>query len=1031
MKDRRMKAFGLFTALSLIVCLIASGIVYDAGSSYAATSSLKWTRITIPVTDEMQLYPGSDIGPMAVSPDGATLFAAVQNESSGDWELLKSIDAAYSWQDTGLSNAMAAQAPADTGNISAVQISPNWNTDGRIFVATENRVYLSEDRGGTFADLTAVPGTVYDAPPGTDEITSIALGRDSSNKVVLVVGTADSAGWVDGGDVYVFDMGIWNAQSVGTYDVLAVGLSPSYASDSTIIAVVTDAIRTMTRTKRGTGGWGVTISDATFKDQDGLDFVSYKACIGLPSDYNAINQAGSVLTCFVGLSAEGPGPVPLGDVFRINGGWLSSSICIDLNIRGNVSSTNSSETNIWSVAVSGSTSDMVIIAGTETLDYDEPPAPHGQFLVYNSIDGGGTWAPTQADYLSGKQPTGEAQATVVMTPSIAYVGAFGNQSAVSAAVASTAAGGVFSSWNQRGLIDTVIDEITDMSPSEGYFTDGTIYITTMDTITGNSSLWRTANEGRTWERLYCSTLTVDASTGNLTCIFNLVRLAGSAVIVAQRGGRVIIPSFGDGVTFRFDPWNPSIGNTPSDITAFVAEDESTYYAGDASGVVRKWTDDSGAWTSSAGSDIPSADVVVDLILTDVDEIFAGTNNGGVYSASTADLVFAAVDPENSQPGTTGDEVHVAPDLCDENFVYVGIKGSAAAQGIWRFDLSDDEAIWEHIADGLDVTSIACSECSGSYGVLYAVSDSTRTGWRSINPTTMKGDPEFEEINNGLGVGDSVMRGLKLIPSPTMLFAVGGPSYTQLWTTSDEIVKMKLLAPEDGSVSGTILEDEAFLGRARVRLEWKEIEGANKYEVKVAFDEDMESSVDISYYDGGTVESDGLLKVVYPWLGTRYYWSVRVIDPYMSQWSDVWSFITPLGPAPSIPVLLGPQAGQENVMLKPVLQWNSSVAATGYELMLAANCDFADPLLNLSGEGVISDTAYQLTFALAKNTSYCWKVRGVNEITHSPWSDTGTFTTGFTEQAEDTGLPMWVWVIIVLGAVLMLSILVLVVRSRGD
>jgi hypothetical protein len=300
---------------------------------------------------------------------------------------------------------------------------------------------------------------------------------------------------------------------------------------------------------------------------------------------------------------------------------------------------------------------------------------------------------------------------------------------------------------------------------------------------------------------------------------------------------------------------------------------------------------------------------------------------------------------------------------------------------------------------------------------------------------------FEEMKYGLGTNDSVKRGLKLVSGSTnsnILFAVGGATYTQVWTASDEIVKMKLLAPQDGSISGTIMKDKAFLGRAMVMLEWKEIPGAESYEVQIGFDEELDSPVDISYYDGGTPYSDGMIKVAYPWLGTKYYWRVRVGKagsggtvgaPYSSQWSDVWSFITPLGPALAMPELLGPKAGQGNVMLRPALQWNSSIAATGYELILAANCDWNNPVLNLSGESAISDTAYQLTFTLAKNTSYCWQVRGVNDITHSPWSDTGTFTTGFTAEAENDGLPVWIWVIIVLGAILILSILVLIIQSR--
>jgi hypothetical protein len=254
MRDKRMKALGLFTAVSLAVCLVASGIVSNTGSSYAATSSIKWTRITIPVEVGKQLHPGSDVGPMAVSPDGATVFAAVQDEGSGDWDLLKSIDGAFSWQDTGLSSVMAAQIPADTSAIVAVELSPSWNADGLIFVATENRVYYSEDRGLTFDDLGPVPGTIYYAPPGTDVITSLDLGLDSSGNIVVAAGTADPTPAV-GGDVYILAIGAWAPQSVGAYDVLAVGLSPNYATDEAVIAVVTDAANTVVRTKLGAGAW--------------------------------------------------------------------------------------------------------------------------------------------------------------------------------------------------------------------------------------------------------------------------------------------------------------------------------------------------------------------------------------------------------------------------------------------------------------------------------------------------------------------------------------------------------------------------------------------------------------------------------------------------------------------------------------------------------------------------------------------------------------------------------------------------------
>jgi len=1010
MRYTTTKALGVLTALCLFACLVTSDMVLDSGSSYAA-GPIKWTKIPIPDEGDMQLHLGYDTGAMAISPDGTILFTAVQNESSGKWSLLKSADSAFTWQQmTGLSNAMAARIPADTSQIVAVKCSPSWSSDGTMFVATNETVYFSEDRGGAFTAMVNVSDAVVN---GSQVIDALDLGSKSGG-IVVVVGTYDPGVGV-GGDVYVYDSNKWVAQAIGAYDVLAVGLSPSYATDTAIVAVATDAANTRVTAKLGAGAWGGAVFNAT----SNLHFASSRACIRFPDDYVASGGASGMLTLFIGLSNTSG----LGDVFRIHGGWLSSSTVTDLNIRGYEdpdTQLHPTKTNIWSLAASGSysNSSVVLIAGTDAVNAGALPTPPGQLLVYTSADSGATWEPNVDDYLGYKQPTGEARATVVMTQATAYVGTSGNQSGVSAALyAEGSSVQTFFSWNQRGLIDTAISEITDIQPSQAYSADGTIYMTTRDANPlGDTSLWRTRDSGNTWERIYCSTL-----TGPMPCIFDIVRLiSGGDIVVAQGGGKTMVPSLDNGVTFQ----NTRGLSLMENISSFIIAGTGNYYVGGANGSVEQTTDAGATWVSSLESDIPLVDTVVDLVLGESGFIYAGTDHGGVYKDS-GDFAFVRVGP--GAIGGAGDVVCTAPDLYEGFYLYAGIRGGAGG-GIYRFDQSDDEAIWEKIADIGDITALVSDEQTG---ILYAISTTTETAWRCINPTATKETPLFEEMKNGLDVsgGNSVRRSLRLTSDPAVLFAVGGASYTQLWMTRDEISKTKLLAPEDGSIAGTILEDQAYLGRAVLMLEWKEVERAEIYEVDLAFDEELKSPVDASYYEGGTSLCDGAVKVVYPWLGTRYYWRVRVVDPYMGRWSDTWSFVTPLGPAPSIPELRSPQGGQKNVMLRPVLQWNSSLAATGYELMLAPNCDFTNPVLNLSGENAIIDTAYQLTVNLAKNTSYCWRVRAVNEITHSLWSDTGSFTTGFTAEPEAAILPMWIWVIIALGAVFMLSILVLIMQSR--
>jgi hypothetical protein len=205
--------------------------------------------------------------------------------------------------------------------------------------------------------------------------------------------------------------------------------------------------------------------------------------------------------------------------------------------------------------------------------------------------------------------------------------------------------------------------------------------------------------------------------------------------------------------------------------------------------------------------------------------------------------------------------------------------------------------------------------------------------------------------------------------------------------------------------------------------------AKCYEYQVAYDESF-----------GSIASEGTLEgtqvSVNLFLGEKYYWRVRVChdEPVYSQWSEVWSFTTPLGPASAKPVITYP-GGEEShtdIICPLTLTWTSAVEATGFELILAENCDWANPVINRTGSSALGpETGYNIPQCLKEGTSYCWKVRAVNSdtATNSPWSDTGTFTTHVTPIVEETGTPIWVWVVIALSAVLLVGVVVLIVRTR--
>jgi hypothetical protein len=100
------------------------------------------------------------------------------------------------------------------------------------------------------------------------------------------------------------------------------------------------------------------------------------------------------------------------------------------------------------------------------------------------------------------------------------------------------------------------------------------------------------------------------------------------------------------------------------------------------------------------------------------------------------------------------------------------------------------------------------------------------------------------------------------------------------------------------------------------------------------------------------------------------------------------------PTPTLnrPILVSPVAGAEDVVPKPVLEWSMVIGATNYELVLVRNCDWNDIVVDKTGAAALgSETAYHVPTPLAYGSSYCWKVRALDELADSPWSDTRSFT----------------------------------------
>jgi photosystem II stability/assembly factor-like uncharacterized protein len=196
-------------------------------------------------------------------------------------------------------------------------------------------------------------------------------------------------------------------------------------------------------------------------------------------------------------------------------------------------------------------------------------------------------------------------------------------------------------------------------------------------------------------------------------------------------------------------------------------------------------------------------------------------------------------------------------------------------------------------------------------------------------------------------------------------------------------------------------------------------------------------------------------------GTSYFFRVSTVLPLPSKWSNTVAFTVKLGTTGSdITGLNGnrisPAAGASGVPLTPSFQWASVSGADSYHIQVADNPGFTTPLADASTK----DTFYTMTTALKPGTTYYWRIQSVSGTNASDYvsnvfttanagSPGGTGGTGSTTTvapapaitptiivtipapapAAPPATPAYIWVIIAIGAVLVIAVIVLIARTR--
>jgi hypothetical protein len=151
---------------------------------------------------------------------------------------------------------------------------------------------------------------------------------------------------------------------------------------------------------------------------------------------------------------------------------------------------------------------------------------------------------------------------------------------------------------------------------------------------------------------------------------------------------------------------------------------------------------------------------------------------------------------------------------------------------------------------------------------------------------------------------------------------------------------------------------------------------------------------------------------------------------------------------------GPTVGATDVSVEPTFTWGAVAGAIRYEIALCEDPSFTI----IEWAYNVDDPFYKATEALRYDTTYYWRVRAVlNEAGETTRWTTGVFTTEaeaveagpavvveptkpevtveipatkITVEPSDPVIPTYMlWIIVVVGAVLVIALIVLIVRTR--
>ncbi len=1018
----------LLMVFSLAFALVPTKVAADEGN-------MEWVAQPLPTGLYGVLTNGTDVTEIAVSADGRTIYAIDGNiDINLANSVYKSADGGQSW--TGLGIISTVVVVALINNIAVAPDNPNAVAVTARGGAVVDQAWLSSDGGVTWAALPTTNGTGV-----TQAFMDIAVGPARGGTIYgrdYVLAIADkTAGIATGSLQIVGETATWtNINAIGTVDYVACAVSPNFVGDRIVFGVAADVAAgandgstLATYNVQNYGTVAPTLVHARVQlDPDTEDLTAVAngilaADIAVPSNYDITPGFERV---YVSTSSA---------IVANDGVWRCDGLLAprELGMTGIA---------IRSIAYSGDVATGTLFAGVFA-------APGGALIatqVWSTVQPTTnlpTWLP------SFKPPTGDGGlAYVRVSPN------FAADKTVFAGTSSTAAGGqsAFSvstdagtTFNQEALIDTN-DATPDVNVIDAiaYSPDGaTLFVATDDSL--DLSLWATPTPPSpfSWKRIYCFTGT------NAALAINYATWADAPEIYFAETVTVVNTLFAsyDGGNIFNARSLPVIGAA---INALSVESSKVLYTAFTTNIYKS-TNGGSVWSPARPGNVGNILSVIGAPGGDV--LVGGTGTTGI--STDGGVTFGELPPGVNPLGS----YVVIPDegYAENHYVYAG--DFAAANGLFRLQVGTD-SLWTNFANP---TADVIVGMGMSNGALYAMMTGTGGLFGVADRTILPHDQ----------VGD-MLWGIMDVPAGTIaganFFDVAqnkcytANNTTGLWAYNDFYATAKTTISTPAS--GAVIPVDPVTGRAAaLPFSWSAV-GTGTGLATNYFFAIFEKS---QGFPGAIIVATGAMPLpsvpgnsVYPpaiagapdiaytfLAGNEYGIMIAAVNQVSgdSNLATADFMLSPfcdpifisieaasgiIHPPHAGPILTSPTPGAQDVDPGAAFSWAPMAGVTEYELIIALDAALTQPV---AGTPVTLATSAFGPVTLEYGTDYYYAVRATAPT--SSVQSIGAFRTMISpEEAippvtveQPVISPAWIWAVVIIGALLVIAVLVLIMRTR--